>query len=84
VVILLFSTRAAQLERRLDGALRALDAHAALWLAWPKRGSGLRTDLHDGAVRERGLATGLVDNKVCALDETWSGLRFVHRRAGGR
>jgi hypothetical protein len=80
-VILLFSTEAAQIERRLDAALRALDERGALWLAWPKRGSALQTDLDDRAVRRLGLATGLVDNKVCAIDETWSGLRFVRRRA---
>jgi hypothetical protein len=79
-VILLFSSSAAQLARRLDGALEALDARGALWLAWPKRSSGVSTDLDDRAIRELGLATGLVDNKVCAIDETWSGLRFVHRR----
>jgi hypothetical protein len=81
-VILLFCTAEAQLERRLAGALGALDAGGALWLAWPKRSSGVRTDLDDRAVRAIGLATGLVDNKVCAIDETWSGLRFVARRGG--
>ncbi len=50
-------------------------------MAWPKRSSGVATDLGDAAVRELGLASGLVDNKVCAIDATWSGLRFVYRLA---
>jgi hypothetical protein len=50
-----------------------------LWIAWPKRSSGLATDLTDNAVRGLILAQGLVDNKVCVLDETWSALRFVWR-----
>ena len=50
-----------------------------LWIAWPKRASGVPTDLDENVVRDVGLAAGLVDNKVCAIDETWSGLRFVIR-----
>ena len=50
-----------------------------LWIAWPKRTAGVATDLRESIVREVGLAHGLVDNKVCAVDETWSGLRFVYR-----
>ncbi len=50
-------------------------------MAWPKKASGLPTDLDENAVREIGLSAGLVDNKVCAIDETWSGLRFVVRVA---
>lgn len=53
----------------------------SLWVAWPRRSSGVVTDLHDREVREIGLAHGLVDNKVVALDESWSGLRFVARVA---
>ena len=51
-----------------------------LWVAWPKRASGLETTMHEGVVREVALPLGLVDNKVCAIDETWSGLRVVWRR----
>jgi hypothetical protein len=51
-----------------------------LWVAWPKRASGVQTDMHEGVVREVALPLGLVDNKVCAIDETWSGLRVVWRR----
>ena len=50
-------------------------------MAWPKKSSGVATDLTENAVRDLGLARGLVDNKVCAIDETWSGLRFVVRLA---
>ena len=50
-----------------------------LWICWPKKSSGVATDLSDGAVREVGLGGGLVDNKVCAIDATWSALRFVRR-----
>ena len=80
-VIVLFARSRAQLDRRLPAALGALGQGGGLWLAWPKRSSGVETDLDDGAVREAGLATGLVDNKVCAIDATWSGLRFMRRRA---
>jgi hypothetical protein len=79
-VVLFFATSATALERRLPALLRAREERGMLWLAWPKRSSGIVSDLGDGVVRELGLATGLVDNKVCAIDETWSGLRFVARR----
>jgi hypothetical protein len=52
-----------------------------LWLGWPKKAGGVPTDLTEALVREYGLRAGLVDNKVCAVDETWSGLRFVVRVA---
>ena len=50
-----------------------------LWLAWPKRSSGVATDIGEADVRAAGLATGLVDTKIAAIDEVWSGLRFVRR-----
>jgi hypothetical protein len=78
-VILAFFERGAELERRLPALKRALDYAGGLWIAWPKRASGITTDLGDRSVRAAGLAVGLVDNKVCAIDETWSGLRFVYR-----
>jgi hypothetical protein len=59
----------------------ALDPAGGLWVAWPKRASGVDTDLTETVVRELGLAAGLVDNKVCAIDQVWSGLRFVYRLA---
>jgi hypothetical protein len=79
-VIVLFAPSQAMLERRLGPALRARNERGTLWLAWPKLSSGLATDLRESAVREIGLHTGLVDNKICAVDETWSALRFVARR----
>lgn len=78
-VIVAFFERRVELERRLPALKRALDSAGGLWIAWPKRASGLPTDLDDAAVRAAGLAVGLVDNKVCAIDQTWSGLRFVYR-----
>lgn len=56
-----------------------LDQAGGLWVGWPKKASGTKTDLTEGFVREYGLGQGLVDNKVAALDGTWSGLRFVVR-----
>ena len=84
-IVLFFATRQAELERRFDGLARAIAPAGGLWIAWPKRTAGVATDLREGVVRELGLAHGLVDNKVCAVDDTWSGLRFVYRlndRAG--
>ena len=78
-VIVAFHTRRAELQRRLPRLADALDPAGGLWMAWPKRASGASTDLTDNVVRNLGLAAGLVDNKVCAIDETWSGLRLVYR-----
>ena len=78
-VVLYFTTSRAELARRVEGLARALETNGGLWIAWPKRASGVPTDLDENAIREIGLAAGLVDNKVCAVDETWSGLRFVIR-----
>ena len=82
-VILMFAGSRPGVERRLGALIAALEPRGGLWIAWPKRSSGVATDLDDRVVRELGLAAGLVDNKVCAIDETWSGLRFV-RRLGAR
>ncbi len=80
-VIVSFHDRRAPLARRMP-ALRALmEPAAGLWIAWPKRASGVPTDLTEDVVRELALANRLVDNKVCAIDETWSGLRLVIRLA---
>jgi hypothetical protein len=80
-VIVAFHTSVRSLERGFDGCRRALDPAGGLWVAWPKRASGVATDLDENVVRELGLAAGLVDNKVCAIDAVWSGLRFVYRLA---
>jgi hypothetical protein len=78
-VIVSFHTRRGELERTFGRLRDALDHTGGLWIAWPKRTSGVETDLTENVVRELGLAAGLVDNKVCAIDEVWSGLRFVYR-----
>ena len=78
-IVQFFATRQAELERRFDGLARAVAPAGGLWIAWPKRTASVATDLREGIVRELGLAHGLVDNKVCAVDDTWSGLRFVYR-----
>lgn len=80
-VILAFCADLATLQYRFDPAVRRLQAAGGLWVAWPKKASGVPTDLTENAVREVGLAAGLVDNKVCAIDQVWSGLRFVYRLA---
>jgi hypothetical protein len=78
-VVLFFATRRAELERRFDSLARTVAPAGGLWIAWPKRTACVATDLREGIVRELGLAHGLVDNKVCAVDDIWSGLRFVYR-----
>jgi hypothetical protein len=78
-VIVAFFTERRALERRLATLIGLLDPAGGLWIAWPKRASGVASDVSEGVVRELGLAAGVVDNKVCAIDETWSGLRLVIR-----
>jgi hypothetical protein len=80
-VVLLFAPDRARLARRWAPSARRLTTPGRLWVCWPKRASGLQTDLSENDVREYGLAQGLVDVKVCAVDETWSGLAFVRRLA---
>jgi hypothetical protein len=78
-VIVAFFVRRAALERRFEGLAGAIYPDGGLWIAWPKRSSGVPTDITEDTIREIALVAGLVDNKVCAIDETWSGLRVVHR-----
>jgi hypothetical protein len=78
-VIVAFFVRRGELERRFERLAAAVFPDGGLWIAWPKRASGVPTDLTEDVTRAVGLAHGLVDNKVCAIDETWSGLRLVHR-----
>ena len=80
-VIVFFAANRAQLERRFDALKNALTPAGGFWIAWPKRSSGVPTDLTEDVVREVALERGLVDNKVCAIDDTWSGLRLVYRLA---
>ncbi len=78
-VLIAFFTSEAELRKRLPALHAALEPAGGLWIAWPKRASGVETDMTEDAVRRHGLPRGLVDNKVCAIDETWSGLRLVVR-----
>ena len=78
-VILSFHTERAELARRMPVLRAAMRANAGLWIGWPKRASKVPTDLTEDVVRELALANTLVDNKVAALDEKWSGLRLVIR-----
>ncbi len=79
-VIVAFFDERIKLERRLPSLLRAVPADGSLWIAWPRRAAGHVSDITDNALRALVLPTGLVDTKVAALDENWSGLRFVWRR----
>src|SRR5438045_4810091 len=78
-VILFFVLERHELERCFDELAALLTPAGGLWIAWPKRSAGVPTDLSDNVVRAVGLAHGLVDNKVCAVTEVWSGQRFVRR-----
>ena len=76
----LFVRRRAALTRRLPALMRAVAPAGAVWVAWPKRASGVATDVTEDVVRAVALPLGLVDVKVCAIDATWSALRLVIRR----
>ena len=76
----LFATRRRELETRLPTLRRALRADATLWVSWPKKASGIASDISEDGVRALALPIGLVDVKVCAIDATWSGLKLVWRR----
>ena len=78
-VIVFFTTERRKLEQRLDRLRKAMKPETGLWIAWPKKASKVPTDMTEGVVREVALPTGLVDNKVCAIDDVWSGLRLVIR-----
>ena len=79
-VVLAFSTLLARLEPRVHAWGSMVFPSGGLWLAWPKKASGRATDISDGALRSVLLARGMVDNKICAVDATWTALRFVWRR----
>lgn len=79
-VALVFVTTGAALARELRRLVPKQDDAGMLWIAWPKKSSGVATDLSEAEVRAAGLATGLVDVKVCAIDATWSGLKFARRK----
>jgi hypothetical protein len=77
----LFVDRADGLMERLRGLRARIVANGIIWVSWPKKASGVATDVTESVVREAGLAASLVDVKICAVDETWSGLKFVIRRS---
>ena len=79
-VVVLFVTARRTFEEQVDDLGQAVFPDRSLWVAWPKRSSGVATDMTEDVVREVGLPLGLVDNKVCAIDATWSGLRLVWRK----
>ena len=79
-VIVAFVTRRVDLVARVTTCRPHMQQHAGLWIAWPKRASGVATDITEDTIREVALPTGLVDNKVCAIDDVWSGLRLVIRK----
>lgn len=78
-VMIVFARSEREVRDRFDRARLKLDPSGGLWVAWPKQSSPLATELKESHVRTYGLSTGLVDNKVCAIDQDWSGLRFVVR-----
>ena len=79
-VALLFVTERRELERRFPDVARSITPAGSFWIAWPKRASKVPTDLTEDVLREVGLPQGLVDTKVCAVTDVWSGLRFVWRK----
>lgn len=78
-LVIAFFTERAKLRSRLPALARAIHPAGGLWLAWPKKTSGVATDLDGNAIRELGLGAGVVDIKVAAISDTWSGHRFAHR-----
>jgi hypothetical protein len=78
-VVVFFAANLSSLEKAFKRLAGRLSPAGGFWVGWPKKTSGVDTDLTEDRVREVGIAAGLVDNKVCAIDETWSGLRFVVR-----
>jgi hypothetical protein len=78
-VVVYFTEKRSALEKDFPSLAGKLEPNGMLWIAWPKKASGRLTDLNENIVRDTGLGCGLVDVKVCAVDETWSGLKFVIR-----
>jgi hypothetical protein len=79
-VALLFAKSSAEFEAGFALLRKAIKPDGAIWVAWPKKASGVRTDLTEDTIRNQALKTPLVDVKVCAIDETWSGLKLVIRK----
>jgi hypothetical protein len=79
-MVIVFVTERVALQRRLDALRTAIAPDGMVWVAWPKKASGVTTDITEDVVREVVLPVGLVDVKVCAIDATWSGLKLVIRK----
>lgn len=79
-ISILFSTERNEMETLFHQAMAQIPSDGAIWVVWPKKSSGVPTDLDEDWMRHVFLPTGLVDNKVCAIDDVWSGLRFVVRK----
>ena len=75
----LFVLRKTELKKQLTTLKKQITKNGMIWVSWPKKSSGVATDVDENTVREMALATGLVDVKVCAVDDTWSGLKLVYR-----
>ena len=80
----IFSIARAHLVAELRRAVDEIEQDGAIWVSWPKKASGMRTDITEDVIREVAFPLGLVDVKVCAVDETWSGLKLVIRKANRR
>jgi hypothetical protein len=78
-VVIYFTAKRSELEKDFPRLMKVHHPDGMIWISWPKRSSGKPTDLDENIVRDTGLALGVVDVKVCAIDETWSGLKFVVR-----
>jgi hypothetical protein len=76
---MVFTKSKTELAKEFNRVSKRLAPAGMLWVSWPKKSSGVATDLNENVVREIGLAAGLVDVKVCAVTEVWSGLKFVRR-----
>lgn len=76
---MLFVRTQAELRKSFPQLRHRLEANGMLWVSWPKKAAKVETDLNENVVREFGLSAGLVDVKICAVDDTWSGLKFVRR-----
>lgn len=79
-VAILFALKKVDLERKFERLAKVLTANGMIWVAWPKKASGVVSELSEESVQKIGLSNGLVDVKVCAIDDTWSGLKFVIRK----
>ena len=77
--VMIFTKSRAELEDNFQRMTKSLSPAGMLWISWPKKSSGIATDVNENVVRETGLGAGLVDVKVCAVTEVWSGLKFVRR-----